>query len=525
MTESRQFTVRPLSKQPRPDLKDAFRILLSSSSLAAIKLRPGDLCSLTPADGPSRTALAWNAAENIQNTVVQTSRVLQDCYAIKLGERISITKDNDSLEDAKSVYLVERSDPERISKYGQLHSTDRSHWEWCLEYQLSRCELLAVGLSFELELKGQRRLFKVQRIRSREENSTHTLFRFSEDSKITIGDDGDIEQENQQDTISRLQVRLSGLGGMSQPAKIINENLADFNSHASRLTMPSFYHHTQGILIYGPKGTGKTSLLRQIQAAGWRRAISVGGSPGEGETKVRSAFRDALHNQPSVIIFDQLEIIAPKMTSLDSLSLAPVLREGLESVKDASVLVVAATRHPNDVDDSLRTPHRLAIEVELQVPTARDRTEIIHGICGTESGQVDESLVQMIADKTHGYVGADLFALLQTACRKARKRQMAELDSSGDSEEATAVHASTVTGGSTVLLEIKEDDILSALQEIRPTAMREVFLETPKVSWTDIGGQHDIKKRLQAAVERPLKVCGEGLADQIRVLGRRLIYS
>ena len=517
MSEGRQFTVRPLTKQPRPDLKDAFRLLLSSSSLATLKLRPGDLCSLTLSDGSSRTAVAWNAAENIQNTVVQTSRVLQDCYAIKLGEKVSIYKVDDSLDDVEIVYLVDQSDPETLTKYGDLSVPDRRHWEWSLEYPLSRCGLLSVGLPFELELKGQRRLFRVERIRSRSEPSAHTLLRFSQDSRVVIGSPETI--------VSRLQVQLSGLGGMSLQAKTINESLVDFSENASMLKMPSFYHHAQGILIYGPKGTGKTSLLRQIEAAGWRKSCNIGiigGSPNEGETKIRNAFREALHNQPSVIVLDQLETVAPKKASLDSLSLAPVLSEGFDSVKDALVLVVAATRHPNDVDDSLRTPHRFAIEVELPIPTAQERGEIIREICGAASGQVGDALVQMLADKTHGYVGADLFALLQTACRKARKRQMAESKST-DVLRNTAALAPDMTTEPTVSVEIKEGDLLSALQESRPTAMREVFLETPKVRWTDIGGHHDVKKRLQMAVERPLKV---GISQRMRIAqGLIIIFS
>ena len=516
MTEGRQFTVRPLSKQSRPDLKDAFRIFLSSSSLAAIKLRAGDLCSLVPADGPPKTAIAWNAVENIQNTVVQTSRALQDCYAIKLGEKISINRVNETLENIETIDLTERSDPERISKYGQLPLDDRSHWEWALEHPLARCEILTIGLSFEMELKGQRRVFQVESIRGQSGNTAHTLYRFTEETRVVISDDSGIEKEKREQGDSfNLRVQLSGVGGMSRPVKIINESLADFRPHAPRLKMPSFYHPTQGVLIYGPKGTGKTTLLQQIEAAGWRKTINVGiigGNPSEGEAKLRGAFSEALHNQPSVILFDQLETIAPKKATLDSLSLAPALCEGLGTLKEASVLVVAATRHPNDVDDSLRTPHRLAIEVELQVPTAQDRAEIIRAICGANPGQIDDTLVQMIAEKTHGYVGADLFALLQTACRKARKRQTAELDSmdvlesTGAGEQHAVLSEKDTVEESAVALEVKEDDVLSALQEIRPTAMREVFLETPKVRWSDIGGQHEVKKRLQKAVERPLKV-------------------
>jgi AAA family ATPase len=209
-----------------------------------------------------------------------------------------------------------------------------------------------------------------------------------------------------------------------------------------------------------------------------------------------------------------LDFIAPKRTSFESSSLVSVLCENLDAIQSGSVLVVAATRHPNNVDDALRTPHRLGTEIELQVPTAQDRAQILRAIRGPAFAGLNDDLIDFIAEKTHGYVGADLYALLLLICRKARQRQLIEQGSTilpakppsqeGDSSPSDLSDASN--GEVCIDLDIRETDILASLQEVRPTAMREVFLETPKVRWSDIGGQHEIKKRLQQAVERPLKV-------------------
>lgn len=512
MSEARIFTVRPLSKQPRSDFKDAFRVNLSSSSLAALKLRAGDVCNLKPAEGPPKTAIAWTATENIQSTVVQTSRTLQDSYGIKLGEKVTIYKADSDLEAVESLSLQDCSDSDRLTKYGELSLTDKPHWTWCLEHPLSRCELLAVGLIFELELKGQRRSFKVADIRPQDQSSASTLFRFTENTKVTIGDGSSEAEAN---AASDLQVRPSGLGGMSRQIDMVNESLADFNSSQRWPTMPSFYEHSRGILLYGPKGTGKTVLLRQIQAAGWRKTFTIGSSTfgrnvGDSEAKIRNVFQEATRCQPSAVIIDQLEYVAPRRTSIDSQSLASVLCECLDMVKGALVLVAAATRHPNDVDDALRTPHRLATEVELQVPTSQGRSEILRAIRGHSSTELSDMLIEMIAERTHGYVGADLFALLQLVCRKARQRKLhnSHLTTGmpGVSDQICLTRNEDHGKEAIMPLEIQEYDVISALQETRPTAMREVFLETPKVRWSDIGGQHDIKKRLQKAVQRPLRV-------------------
>ncbi|KAF9892397.1 AAA+-type ATPase [Aspergillus nanangensis] len=512
MSEARLFTVRPLSKPTRSDHKDAFRVYLSASSLANLKLRVGDICSLTQPDGLAKTAIAWNATESIQNTVIQTSRTLQEFYGMKLGEKVYVHKIEGTLDAIETVYLTECSDGDRVSRYGSLSPSDLHHWAWALGYPLLRCEHLTVGLAFELELKGERRSFKVTALRSQNQNTDSTLLRFSEETKVSIGED---PEGGMDDRAPAICVKQGDLGGMSRQIEDINESLADFNSNSGRLVMPSFYEHSRGMLLYGPKGTGKTALLSQIQASGWKKTYNIGSSTfsrntGDAEARLRKVFHEAARCQPSAIIIDQLEFLAPKRSSMEAQSLSSILCECLESVRGYLVLTVAATRHPNDVDDVLRTPHRLGTEIELQVPTAHDRAEILKAICGRSSPALSGTLIDMIAEKTHGYVGADLFALLQAVCRKARRRYAhndgqtsprCNLTMADDNELED--HGNLDDGP--VSLRIQETDVMLALQETRPTAMREVFLETPKVRWTDIGGQHDIKRRLQKAVERPLK--------------------
>lgn len=509
MSEVRSFTARPLSKPARSDLKDAFRVYLSSSSLAALRLRAEDLCTITSAEDTPKTAIAWTAVENIQSTVVQTSRTLQDCYGIKIGEKVAISRTDGVLDDITSMVLVDISDPDKIAKHGPIAADERCHWEWALEFPLSRCEVLANSLTFDLELKGQRRSFQVVKIHAQNASPHRTIFRFTKTTKVSIGTELDVSPE----LSSEITVQSTGLGGLSRQIEDINESLSDFNIDPRTPVMPSFYEHTRGILLYGPKGTGKSALLQQIEKAGWKQVFKIGTSSlgrsiSEGELKLRNIFQEAARSKPSVILIDQLEFIAPKRASLESQSLASVMCENLDAIRSASILVVAATRHPNQVDDSLRTPHRFGTEIELQVPTAQDRAEILRAIRGPECAGLNDGTIEMLAEKTHGYVGADLFALLQLVCRKARQRQLIEQESMvvSSTPNPDAIQEDDHDGEISVDLAIRETDVLASLQEIRPTAMREVFLETPKVRWSDIGGQHEIKRRLQQAVERPLKV-------------------
>ncbi|PGH29351.1 AAA family ATPase [[Emmonsia] crescens] len=502
-----KFTVRPLSKQPRNDQKDSFRVSLSPSSLLLVKVRAGDLCRLESPGASPRTAIAWSAAEKIPDTIVQTSKALQDLYGFKLGEKISVFRENEPLDEISAIRLEECTDASKISALGPLLETDREHWEWGLEYPLSKCEIIAEGMVFDLDLRGNRRTFRVVEIEPLTQSRSNTIFQFTTRSKVFIG-----QALRRQTLPSSLAVSSSGLGGLSQQVMQINERLRDFTFQEHNVTMPSFYRSSGGILIYGPKGTGKSTLLSKLGAAGWKKVLTVNSSVlnrsrGDGEVLLRKIFTEALQSQPSLIAIDQLDFLAPKTRPNDS-SISSVLCEALDTLQDTKVLVAACTRHPNDVDDALRTPHRFGVEIELPVPTAKGREEILLSIRGTSIVPDDNQLAKL-AERTHGYVGADLFSLLQLSCRKAQTRQILQLKQGKPCSSEQDVSGQAAFSESGVpdenFLQIDDIDISLALQETRPTAMREVFLETPKVRWSDIGGLHEIKERLRKAVERPLK--------------------
>ncbi|WEW59436.1 AAA+-type ATPase [Emydomyces testavorans] len=503
MPDGPQFTVRPVSRQPKSDSKDVFRVWMSPAALLHAHLIIGEPCQLQLDGSPLKTAIAWAAPEKIHDNVVQTSKLMQTLYGFKLGDKVSITPVKEPLRDIGVVHLEECSDETTISTYGELPEKDRCYWEWVLEHPLSKCEILAADMIFEYELKTCRRSFKVVAIDPGREQSENTIARFTLESKVKIG-----LVESAFTSKSGLEIDTTGLGGLGPQIKQINERLRDFTVEAQQIEMPSFYKNSGGILIYGAKGTGKSLLLAKIEDSGWRKVFRVNSSTiRNGEEKLRKIFSDALKSQSSLISIDQLDFFAPRRGSNDALSLASVLCECLDSIQNSHVLVVACTRHPNDVDDTLRTPHRLGIEIELPVPTGKDRAEILRALRGS-ADQPCDILLEKMAAQTHGYVGADLFSLLQLSCRKAQTRQLskvAEEPKEPGERVASGECSEDLEKPSAVPLKIQEEDVALALQETRPTAMREVFLETPAVRWSDVGGQRNIKRYLQKAVERPLK--------------------
>ena len=138
MATIQQFTVRPLPKATNTELKDAYRILLSSTSLLLQKLEAGDPCRLFKENVYLGIAIAWPAPEKIQDYVVQSSKSLQKAYGLSLGDKISISKCHDPIETLGTVFVrdVTTAPDQRLEE-----DVDDEHWEWYLEYPLGMCQV------------------------------------------------------------------------------------------------------------------------------------------------------------------------------------------------------------------------------------------------------------------------------------------------------------------------------------------------------------------------------------------------
>lgn len=97
-----------------------------------------------------------------------------------------------------------------------------------------------------------------------------------------------------------------------------------------------------------------------------------------------------------------------------------------------------------------------------------------------------DDFIKSISDKSHGYVGADLSAVVKEAGLSAIQRKI-----KNPTEED---------------LIISESDIIETIGKIKPSAMREVSVKVPKVLWSEIGGHHHVRHKLKESVEWPLKV-------------------
>lgn len=263
----------------------------------------------------------------------------------------------------------------------------------------------------------------------------------------------------------------------------------------------------KGVLLHGPPGTGKTLLAKAVANETNANFYTIGGPEimskfyGESEEKLRNVFEQAEKNAPSIIFIDEIDSIAPKREEVSGEVERRIVAQLLSLMDGMSsrgkVVVIGATNRINAIDPALRRPGRFDREIELGVPDRNGRLEILQ--IHTRGMPLDKDVnLEKLADISHGFVGADLQALAKEAAMRALRRVLPEIDLSSES----------ISGETLKKIIVTMQDFIDVLKEMEPSAMREVFVEVPDISWSDIGGLAAIKEELQEAVEWPLKYEG-----------------
>lgn len=260
----------------------------------------------------------------------------------------------------------------------------------------------------------------------------------------------------------------------------------------------------KGVLLNGPPGCGKTLIARVIAQETDAQFFTISGPEvvhkfyGESEAHLRKIFEEAARKGPSIIFLDEIDAIAPRRDKVTGdvekriVAQLLALMDGLK--RRQNIIVIAATNLPNMLDPALRRPGRFDREINIPIPDREGRREIIEiHSCGMPLDADVE--INQLAEVTHGFVGADLEALCREAAMSALRRLLPEIDFS----------AADLPYERLATLTVNMDDFRTALCEVLPSAIREVFVDIPDVHWKDVGGLGDVKLRLVEAVEWPIK--------------------
>jgi transitional endoplasmic reticulum ATPase len=259
----------------------------------------------------------------------------------------------------------------------------------------------------------------------------------------------------------------------------------------------------KGVLLFGPPGTGKTLLARAVAYETDAHFISIDGPQimskffGQSEENLRTIFEEAKQKAPSVIFLDELDSIAPKReegkSQVESRVVAQLLSlmDGLEG--RGKVIVIGATNQVNNIDIALRRPGRFDREIEINVPNTDGRYEIL--LIHTRGMPLDKDVqLRLLAEKTHGFVGADIQALAKEAAMLSIREIIPQINFEGPIPQEILNS-----------LKIKMNHFLEALTGIEPSALREVLITKPTETWDDVGGLEEAKQQLIEIIEWPLK--------------------
>jgi len=260
----------------------------------------------------------------------------------------------------------------------------------------------------------------------------------------------------------------------------------------------------KGVLLHGSPGTGKTLLAKAVANESDANFYYIGGPEiiskyvGESEEKLRKLFKEAEDNAPSIIFLDEIDAIAPKREEVTGevekrlVSQLLTLMDGLKA--RGEIIVIGATNRPGSLDPALRRPGRFDREIEIGVPDKTDRKEILNIHVRNMPLEKDVNPTQ-IANITHGYTGADLSFLTKEAAIKALRRVLPSIN----------IDEETIPQSVLDKLQVNKSDFMEAMREIQPSALREIFIERPTITWKEIGGLPTVKAAVKEAVELPLK--------------------
>jgi transitional endoplasmic reticulum ATPase len=443
------------------------RARIGPDAMDYLKVTPGDIIEISCSK--SSCAVVWPADEDEKHPeIIRIDGQTRKNVDASLNDIAKIKKVITKV--AKTVVLVPMNDSVSVDK----EFTD---------FVKNRLKGLPLSQGDEISVMilGNSMDFKINKI------SPKNVIKIDRSTNLSILSEAVVDK--------KIRVTYEEVGGLGSEIKAMREIVELPLRHPELFKRLGVDAHS-GILLYGPPGCGKTLIAKVLASESEANMYSINGPEimnkyyGETEARLRDLFKEAKDNAPSIIFIDEIDAIAPKREEaygdVEKRVVAQLLAlmDGL--TERGNVIVLGATNRPESVDPALRRPGRFDREVEISVPNEDGRFEVLQ--IHTRGMPIDEGIdLRELASELHGYTGADIKSLCREAALKAIRRYLPEIDL--ESEKISSEVLQT--------MEIKLIDFYDAMHEVVPTAMREFYVERPKIWWQDVGGLNEIKKTLE----------------------------
>ncbi|MCP8307265.1 MAG: CDC48 family AAA ATPase [archaeon] len=453
------------------------RARLDIDTMGALGVGAGDIIELI--GKRSTPAIAWPSdPEDRLHGAVRIDGQTRKNAGVALNDYTSVKMAN--VKKAKNVTLI----PVNIKL-----SIDKEF----SEFVRNRLKGMPVteGDDISVVILGSPILFNVAKVRPK------AIVRIEQDTHLTILQEPLIEKG------IPLRVTYEEIGGLREEIIRLRE-IVELPLRHPEVFQRLGIDPPNGILLYGPPGCGKTLLAKALANESEANFFPISGPEimnkyyGETEARLREIFKDAKENSPSIIFIDELDAIAPKREEtfgdVEKRVVAQLLSLMDGMSERGKVIVMGATNRPESIDPALRRPGRFDREVEIGVPNADSRLEIIQ-IHTRGMPLASDVNLKKIAYEAHGYSGADLRALCREAALKALRRYLPEINLEGEKIPPEVLERMVVTS----------QDFQMAGKEIVPTALREFYIEKPSVRWGEIGGLEEVKRIISQNIIRSIK--------------------
>ncbi len=461
------------------------RARIGPDAMDYLKVTPGDIIELIGSN--SSCAVVWPVDEDEKfPDIIRIDGQTRKNVGAALNDIIQIKKATAKI--AKSISL---------SPVNDTVTADKEF----VDFVKNRLKGMPIthGDEISVMILGNSMDFKVTK------TSPKNMVKIDRATNLTISTEATVDK--------KIRVTYEEVGGLQKEIKSMREVVELPLKHPELFARLGVEPHS-GILLYGPPGCGKTLIAKVLANESEANMFSINGPEimnkyyGETEAKLREIFKEAKDNSPSIIFVDEIDAIAPKREEaygdVEKRVVAQLLAL-MDGLTDrGNVIVLGATNRPDSVDPALRRPGRFDREFEISVPNEDGRIEILQ--IHTQGMPIEENIdLKDLALDLHGYTGADIKSLCREAAMKSIRRYIPEIDLETERIPSKILQS----------MQIKLVDFYDAMHEVIPTAMREFYVERPKISWEDIGGLDDVKKSLTdnlvLAMKEPSKFTKMGI--------------